>query len=128
MKTSGSLSKTSREEFNQYVEIVDDSLQLPPPQLGNEALPCNDEEDDEEDNDGEEDDDSDPRDKTSSVTPKSKRKRRGKTPSPKSKLAAKRKREKAEEVESALEAGYSMSLISFTTSMETYICTTPNKP
>ncbi|CAE7294628.1 unnamed protein product [Symbiodinium sp. CCMP2592] len=104
VKTSGSLSKTSREEFNQTVEIVDDNLQLPPPQLGNEALPCYDEEDDEDDDDDDEEEDgTEPRDKTSSVTPKLKRKRRGKTPSPKSKLAAKKKREKAEEVESALE-------------------------
>ncbi|CAE7259546.1 unnamed protein product [Symbiodinium sp. CCMP2592] len=116
VKTSGSLSKTSREEFNQTVEIVDDNLQLPPPQLGNEALPCYDEEDDEDDDDDDEEEDgTEPRDKTSSVTPKLKRKRRGKTPSPKSKLAAKKKREKAEEVESALEACYSLLLIPFTT-------------
>ena len=105
VKTSGSLSKASREEFSQYVEIIDDNLQLPPPQLGNEALPCYDEEDDDDDDDGDEDDGADRRDdKSSNATPAGKRKRRGKTPSPKSKLMAKRKREKEEEVEHALEA------------------------
>ncbi|OLP79425.1 hypothetical protein AK812_SmicGene40282 [Symbiodinium microadriaticum] len=104
VKTSGSLSKASREEFSQYVEIIDDNLQLPPPQLGNEALPCYDEEDDDDDDDGDEDDGADRRDdKSSNATPAGKRKRRGKTPSPKSKLMAKRKREKEEEVEHALE-------------------------
>ena len=103
VRTSGSLSKASREEFSQHVEIIDDNLQLPAPQLGNECLPCYDEEDD--DDDGDDDDDcAEPKeDKTSTVTPKGAPRKRGKTPSPKSKLLSKRKREKEEEVESALE-------------------------
>ena len=102
VRTSGSLSRTTQEQFSQYVEIVDDNLSLPPPTLGNEALPCYDEEDEDEVTD--DDDDANTDAKVPTTTPSTKRKRRAKTPSPKSKLANKRKREKAEAVETALEA------------------------
>ncbi|CAE7914152.1 unnamed protein product [Symbiodinium necroappetens] len=53
LKTSGSLSRSHKEEFNQFIEIIDDEAVLPPPVLGNEALPSYEEEDDDADDDDE---------------------------------------------------------------------------
>ncbi|CAE7698574.1 unnamed protein product [Symbiodinium sp. CCMP2592] len=102
VRTSGSLSRTTQEQFSQYVEIIDDQVSLPPPMLGTEALPCYDEDEPEDEETGD-DDDADREGKTATTTPASKRKRRGKTPSPKAKLLSRQKREKAEAVETALE-------------------------
>ncbi|CAE7313426.1 unnamed protein product [Symbiodinium necroappetens] len=109
VRTSGSLSQSTKEEFNQYVEIIDSGASLPPPTLGDEPLPCYEQDDDDEDDD-EDDDDDDDEGEAATKTPSTKRKRhkrRGKkTPSPKSKMLAKKKKEKQEKeevVESALE-------------------------
>ena len=106
VRTSGSLSKSHKEEFSQYVEIIDDGTSLPPPTLGNEALPCYDDEDqggdcDEDDEDDDEDDD---KQQDTNPSTRHKRPRRGKhTPKTKKKREEK---EKNEEVEIALEAGF----------------------
>eukprot|EP00439_Symbiodinium_sp_Y106_P037822 s6654_g4.t1 len=105
LKTSGSLSRSHKEEFNQFIEIIDDAATLPPPVLGSEALPCYEEEDDayDDDDDSEEDDDND--DGKGSSTPTTKRKRSKRSRRTPGSAKSKRKREeKAHEVETALEA------------------------
>ena len=111
VRTSGSLSRSTKEEFNQCVEIIDSGASLPPPTLGDEALPFYDVEDDDDEDDDQDDEDDDEGNVTTSGIPstrrKSRRKTSKKTPSPKSKILARKKKEKEEKeeaVESALEA------------------------
>ena len=100
VRTSGSLSRSTKEEFNQCVEIIDSGASLPPPTLGDEALPFYDVEDDDDEDDDQDDEDGDEGNDTTSGTPstrrKSRRKTSKKTPSPKSKILARKKKEKGE--------------------------------
>ncbi|CAE7638788.1 unnamed protein product [Symbiodinium sp. CCMP2592] len=59
VRTSGSLSRSTKEEFNQFVEIIDSGASLPPPTLGDEALPSYDVEDDDDEDDDQDDGDDD---------------------------------------------------------------------
>ncbi|CAE7344964.1 unnamed protein product, partial [Symbiodinium necroappetens] len=114
VRTSGSLSRSTKEEFNQFVEVIDSNASLPAPTLGDEALPCYDEDNDDEDDSEDEDDEVNVEDKTPSTKRRRPKKRGKKTPSPKSKLLAKQKKEKQEKeeaVESALEANCVIKLI-----------------
>ncbi|CAE7797904.1 unnamed protein product [Symbiodinium necroappetens] len=102
LRTSGSLSRSHQEEFTQYVEIIDNNASLPNPVLGNESLPCYDEEDEEESQDT---DDGDDEDERGSVSPKFKRKksRRSRPSTPRTNKKKREEKEKQAEVETALD-------------------------